>query len=172
MARTARGKTDLTWAREQVASARTADELRQAQASLLSLELGLSLEQTAMAIGRSVSLTYKLRNQCPQRSAGRAPLRKRKAELRNRAIISLEREARLLDEVLGNAACDGVIVISRVKATYEKALGRPIALSTFYRALARHGWRKLAPDPNHESSITTPQRDASKRSRKSFWQKR
>ncbi len=57
MARKAGGAKDLAWAREQVAEARSADELRHAQAILLPLELGLSLEQTAVAIGRSVSLT-------------------------------------------------------------------------------------------------------------------
>ena len=62
MARIAGGMGDLEWARSQEASARTAEDLRQAQAVLLPLELGLSLEQTASAIGRSVSMTCKLRN--------------------------------------------------------------------------------------------------------------
>ena len=57
MARTAGGGKELAWAREQVSKARSADDLRHAQAILLPLELGLSLEQTALAIGRSVSLT-------------------------------------------------------------------------------------------------------------------
>ena len=62
MARIAGGMGDLEWARSQVTSARTAEDLRQAQAVLLPLELGLSLGQTASAIGRSVSMTCKLRN--------------------------------------------------------------------------------------------------------------
>ena len=43
MARTAGGASELDWARDQVAKARSADELRQAQAILLPLELGLTL---------------------------------------------------------------------------------------------------------------------------------
>ena len=62
MVRTAGGASELDWARDQVAKARSADEPRQAQAILLPLELGLSLADTALAIGRSLSLTCKLRN--------------------------------------------------------------------------------------------------------------
>jgi hypothetical protein len=43
MARTAGGMDELAWAREQVAHARSTEDLRQAQAVLLPLELGLSL---------------------------------------------------------------------------------------------------------------------------------
>ena len=44
MARVAGCMGDLEWARAQVASARSAEDLRQAQAVLLPLELGLSLD--------------------------------------------------------------------------------------------------------------------------------
>jgi len=97
MARTAGGGKDLAWAREQVAKAHSADELRQAQAILLPLELGLSLEQTALAIGRSVSLTCKLRNRKRRERANEIPVRKSKRELRNRAAATLVQEAALLD---------------------------------------------------------------------------
>ncbi|WP_227487902.1 helix-turn-helix domain-containing protein [Acidithiobacillus sp. HP-11] len=48
-------------ARELLRSAKTAEELRRAQAVLLPLDLGLSLEQTAQAIGRSVNATCAIR---------------------------------------------------------------------------------------------------------------
>lgn len=149
MARKAGGTKDLAWAREQVAEARSADELRHAQAILLPLELGLSLEQTAVAIGRSVSLTCKLRNRKRRERAKEIPLRKKKRELRNRAATTLAREAALLDQVLTEAGSGGIVVIPNLKPAFEKALGREIALSTLYRVLARHGWRKLAPDTAH-----------------------
>ena len=61
MARKASGADQLASARELLRTAKTADELRTAQAVLLPLELGLSLEQTAKAIGRSVGVTCNLR---------------------------------------------------------------------------------------------------------------
>jgi hypothetical protein len=149
MARPAGGENELNWARALVAQARSADELRQAQAILLPLELGLSLEATARAIGRSVSLTCKLRNRRRRELAQEIPIRQPKSALRNRAISTLEREAAIIDEVLVKAAQGGVVVIPSLKPAFERALGREIALSTLYRMLARHGWRKLAPDTAH-----------------------
>ena len=61
MARKASGADQLASARELLRTAKTVDELRTAQAGLLALELGLALEQTAKAIGRSVGVTCNLR---------------------------------------------------------------------------------------------------------------
>ncbi|WP_090580947.1 hypothetical protein [Nitrosomonas sp. Nm58] len=61
-------------ARNAVWIAKTADELRSAQAlllPLLPLELGLSLEQTAIAIGRSKGNTCTLRTNYCKRATGR-----------------------------------------------------------------------------------------------------
>jgi hypothetical protein len=54
MARPASGKDQIEAARASLKNAKTADQLRAVQAVLLPLELGLSLAQTARAIGRSV----------------------------------------------------------------------------------------------------------------------
>jgi len=93
-------------------TAKTADELRTAQAVLLPLELGLSLAQTVAAISRSVG-------------------------------------AKILDEVLAGAIRGGVVVVPPLKEKIAEQLGKPVALSTIYRMLARNGWRKLAPDTAH-----------------------
>ena len=61
MARPAGGVEHVVAARELLRSAKTAEELRRAQAVLLPLDLGLSLEQTARAIGRSVNATCAIR---------------------------------------------------------------------------------------------------------------
>lgn len=171
MSRTAGGMQEIEWAREQVAKARSADELRQAQSLLLPLELGLSLEQTAVAIGRSVSMTCKLRNRRRREQAQEIPLKKRKRELRNRAVSTLEQESELLDQVLKHAASGGVVVIPSIKPAVEQALGRGIALSTLYRMLARHGWRKLAPDTAHPQGDTMA-REAFKKNSAAIWLKR
>lgn len=171
MARIAGGAEEVEWARERVAKARTADELRHAQSILLPLELGLSLEQTAKAIGRSVSLTCKLRNRKRREDAGEIKIKRKKAELRNRATLSLEKEAAILDKLLTGYEGGGIVTIPTLLPAFEKAIGKPVALSTLYRILARHGWRKLSPDTQH------PQGDPARREdwKKNFpsgWQKR
>lgn len=171
MARTASGTAELEWARELLTTAKTADELRHAQAIVLPLELGLSLEETARAIGRSISLTCKLRNRRRRERDHEIAPKRRKRELRNHAAASLEREAQLLDQVLVSAARGGVVVIPQLRPAYEKALGRSIALSTLYRILARHGWRKLAPDTAHPQGDAGRREDFKKNS-PALWQKR
>ena len=51
MARPATGREFVETAKARIASAKTVDALRAAQALLLPLEFGLSLEQTAVVIG-------------------------------------------------------------------------------------------------------------------------
>jgi len=149
MARTASGAEHLQAARELLHSARTAEQMRQAQAVLLPLELGLSLEQTATAIGRSVGATCNMRMRFMAVCEGRRGTPRSKHELRNRATATLEREAKILDEVLRGAADGAVLVVPQLKPQIEARLGKPLALSSVYRMLARHGWRKLAPDTRH-----------------------
>lgn len=156
MARKAGGADQLAAARGLLRTAKTADELRTAQAVVLPLELGLSLEQTATAIGRSVGATCALRTRyCKVARRERAAPRPKRA-LRNRAHATLEREAQIIDEVLAGMMRGGVVV-PPLKENVEERLGKPVALSTIYRMLARNGWRKLAPDTAH------PQGDASAR---------
>ena len=68
---------------------------------------------------------------------------------RRRENLSVEDEKRLLKNFIKKAKGGGVLVVTEVKAAYEKAVGRPVPKSTVYRMLARHGWRKIAPRPRH-----------------------
>lgn len=168
MARKASGADQLASARELLRTAKTADELRVAQAVLLPLELGLSLAQTATAIGRSVSATCKLRTRhCKVMRCEREAPRARRT-LRNRAHATLEREAQILDEVLAGAMRGGVIVVPPLKDRIAERLGRSVALSTIYRMLARNGWRKLAPDTEHPQGDAAAREDWKKNSRASW----
>ena len=170
MARKASGIDQLALARELLRTAKTADELRKAQAVLLPLELGLSLEETAKAIGRSVRSTCSMRTRYCRvaRCEEEAPRAKR--ALRNRAITTLEREAQILDQVLKEAAQGGVVIVPPLKGKIEERLGKQVALSTIYRMLARNGWRKLAPDTTHPQGDAV-MRDDWKKNLKNGWMK-
>lgn len=149
MARPASGTDQIEAARASLKSAKTAEQLRAAQSVLLPLELGLSLEQTAVAIGRSVGATCKMRTTFCAVAAGKQVAAKSKTTLRNRALATLEEEAAALDKVLHDAHLGGVVIIPRIKPLVEQALGKKMALSGLYRMLHRHDWRKLAPDTQH-----------------------
>jgi hypothetical protein len=93
-----------------------------------------------------------------------------KRELRNRANATLEREAQILDEVLEGAMRGGVVVVPPLKEKIGERLGKPVALSTIYRMLARNGWRKLAPDTAHPQGNPAAREDWKKNS-KGTWAK-
>lgn len=165
MARKASGVDQVAAARELLRTVKTAGELRTAQAVLLPLELGLSLEQTAQAIGRSVGATCNLRTRyCTVARHERAAPRP-KRELRNRATATLEREAQILDEVLDGAMRGGVVVVPPLRDKVAERLGKPVALSTIDRMLARNGWRQLAPDTAHPQGNPAAREDGKKNSR-------
>ena len=131
----------------------------------------MSLEQTATAIGRSRVTTSRMRTRyCAVASVQRPPARSKHA-LRNHAKATLAQEEKALDEVLRDAGEGGVLVIPRLKPMIESRLGKPLALSTVNRLLARHGWRKLAPNTQHPQGDSARREDWEKNS-PSRWQKR
>ena len=75
--------------------------------------------------------------------------KKHKRQLRNHAHASLDKEAAALDQVLIDASSGGIVIIPRLLPAFKAALGKKLSLSTLYRMLARHGWRKLTPDTVH-----------------------
>ena len=91
MARPATGRAFIQTAKERIASAKTVDALRAAQALLIPLEFGLSLEQTATIIGLSKSRTGKLRTRFKLIESGAVQIRTKK-ELRNHARMSLDED--------------------------------------------------------------------------------
>jgi transposase len=162
MARTAKSTDKLEWAHELLAQAHTVEQLRQVQALLLPLEFGLSLEQTARAIGRSVAWTSRLRNrllagemvgsdQHPSRGG------------RRRQNLSLDQERAALAPLMERARAGGILVVGQVKAELEAALGRPMALSSVYNLLHRHGWHKLTPDQRYPRTAPPTQQKWVKR---------
>ena len=164
MARPASGSEHIEAARKLLKTARTADELRLAQSVLLPLELGLSIEQTARAIGRSSGATCTMRTRFGKVAGGLMAAPRSKRQLRNRANADLQRERQILDEVLAHAANGGVVVIPRIKPAIEAKLGKTLALSSVYRMLARQGWRKLAPDTQHPQGDPQAREDWKKNS--------
>lgn len=146
MARKAGGKEQLEAAKVLLKKARTADELRAVQAFVLPLMLGWDLKQTAVVIGRSIGITSTMRTNFAKKLSGEKEVIRSKRELRNRANVSFDDEAQILKDVMKQAARDHVVVIPPLKQMVEARLGKPIALTTLYTMLARHGWKKVEPE--------------------------
>lgn len=131
--------------------AKTVDDLRCAQAVLLPGLLEATLEQTAvvLGIGRATVARYRtrLREQVTQPSPPQPQWGGRR-----RAAMTLEEERLFLAPWAKGSAEGGMPVITPLRDALARELGRPVAASMVYRLLARHGWRKRAPDPAHDAT--------------------
>ena len=155
MARTASGSEVLEQAQQALREAKTVEELRQAQAVVLPLLLGLSIEQTAAALGVSVGWACQLRRRFI--TAGHLVRRTRPAQ-GPRAYLSRAEEESLLEPFIERARQGQIVVAAEIRAALEQRLGKRTAPSTVYNLLRRHGWRKLAPDRVHPQGNPPAQR--------------
>ena len=154
-------------ARQVVRHTQDIRELRQALAVLLPTELNASLEQTARVLGVGRATVPRL--QCGFRQRGRSSDKSRQGwGGRRRALMSAEEERAFLRPWAKHAQAGGVLVLSPIRAALAQRLGRKVAASVVYRFLARHGWRKVAPDTRHPKSDPQVQADWKKNFRKTW----
>jgi hypothetical protein len=80
--------------------------------------------------------------------------------------MSIEEEREFLAQWIDKAIIGGVLTVPPIHAALVKRLGRDIPMSTTYRLLARHGWRKVQPDTKHPKSDPALQDEFKKNSPK------
>jgi transposase len=154
-------------AKARVMVAQTADvkELRAAQAILMPALADTTLEQTAALLGVGRASVPRLQQRF--REGLRLTPSSRRWGGRRRAIMTLEEEKAFLAPWAEQARGAGVLVVSPLRAALAEKLGRKkVAASVVYRLLARHGWRKVAPDTRHPKSDPLAQAEWKKNSRK------
>jgi len=165
MARTPRGREVLEKAKELLSKARTVEELRKAQAVVLPLEYGLSMERTGAITGVSKGWASHLRAEFI-RAKGAIDKEKLRGG-RRRENMSFEEEVAFLAPFFEKASMGGILVVSEIKEQLDKRLERRTALASTYNLLHRHGWRKLVPDKRHPKADVEGQEEWKKNSRRS-----
>jgi transposase len=155
-------------AQASLAQARDVNQLRAAQAILLPALAHTTLEQTAalLGVGRASvpRLQHRFRQGLEPTGSYRPPWGGRR-----RALMTVEEEKAFLAPWAEQARSAGVLVMSPLRAALAEKLGQRVAPSVVYRLLARHGWRKVAPDTRHPKSDPVVQAEWKKNSRKR-WQ--
>lgn len=131
--------------------AATLEELRCAQAVLLPAMFDATLEDTAAALGMGRATVVRLQTRLRRRLAKPTEAQPMWGG-RRRASMSFEEERNFLAPWAKQSEAGGVLVVSPLRAALAQELGRPVAASVVYRMLARHGWRKVAPDTRHPKS--------------------
>lgn len=139
-------------AQMRVAEAGDLSALRSAQAVLLPALLGATLEQTAMVLGVGRATVPRL--QARLRLSFVEPESDKRASWggRRNASLSVQEEMAFLAPWEEHSGAGGILVVSPIRAALAQKLGRKVAASVVYRMLARHGWRKVAPDTRHPKS--------------------
>ena len=150
------------------ATATSVESLRQCQAVLLPALFGATLEQTAAVLGVGRATVPRLQAAFRQhRSAGSTPARNWGG--RRKSLLTQQEEVAFLKPWLERAATGQVVVVSPLRDALAQRLGKPVKPSVVYRLLARHGWRKVAPDTRHPKSKPEVQEEWKKNSPK-CWQ--
>ena len=155
----------VTRARKAVGQATSVEELRAAQAVLLPAVMNTTQEETAALIGVGRATVARLQasfRQSGKRSAGGA--KSRNWGGRRNALMTVAQEAEFLAPWLEQAKGGGMLVVSPLRAALAEKLGKTVKASVVYRLLARHGWRKIAPDTRHPKSDPAAQAEWKKNS--------
>jgi transposase len=135
---------------------------------LLPALFGATLEQTATVLGVGRATVARLQTTFrKQKLAGPDPSRNWGG--RRQSLLTPEEEDAFLKPWLAKAAAGNLVVVSPIRAALAQRLDQPVKPSVVYRLLARHGWRKVAPDTRHPKSQPEVQEEWKKNSRK-CWQ--
>lgn len=156
-------------ARKIVQEAKTAREIRTGLSVLIPRVCNVTNKEAADVLGLGVATVVRMQNQIRNQVSGKLEDKGNWGGRRRETLSKVEEEA-FLATWTEKAATGGVLVVPPIHAALEERLGRPVARSTVYRILARHGWRKVEPDTGHPKRDEQAQEDFKKNSTKR-WQK-
>ncbi len=143
----------LRLAGEAAQKARTADDLRTAQAVLVPVLLKISDRITGQLIGRSRPTVARLRKKFSEVKSN-----DRNWGGRRHGYMNIEQEREFLSGFFDKDSHRGVLVVDEVKHAFEIRVGHKVAKSTIYRILNRHG-RKIASRHRHPKKDAEAQKD-------------
>ena len=140
----------LELAMEAAQQAKTADDLRMAQAVLIPGLLNVSDPITGQMLGRSRGTVVQLRKKFGTLEKPQA----RNWGGRRYGYLTIQQERDFLSQYVKQAAQGGIVVVSEIHQAFEALVGHKVAQSTIYRMLDRHNWRTIIPRPRHQESST------------------
>lgn len=130
-----------------VKATQSLDDFKSALAVLLPAKGGLTLEQTANLLGVGTASVNRMQIRL-DRSRTSASGRRNWGG-RRKSLLTPQEEIDFLKPWAEQARNAGLIVLSPIRVALAQRVGRPVKASVVWRLLARHGWRKVAPDTKH-----------------------
>jgi hypothetical protein len=123
-------------------------QYRKALSVILVADVGLDADRTADVLGISRRTVFRNRTyMCNQDDT-----KKSSWGGRRRSSMTVEEEREFLSQWEAKAKSGGVLSVPPIHAALVGRLGHDTPISTTYRLLARHGWRKVQPDTKHPKS--------------------
>jgi transposase len=139
-------------------------DFRRVQCLWLRARFGLSSSEVSEAVSWSSGAVRRI--QAAYFKGGESTLIRIGRGGRRNENLSVSEESEFLSGFLDKANAGHILVISEIKAAYEKRIGHKVPKSTIYRVLTRNGWRKIAPRPHHPKADAEKQEAFKKNSRK------
>ena len=155
---------DLQTAKQLRDQAATVSEYRKALSVILVAEYGLDVDRAADVLGTSRRTVFRYRSNIRNQD----DTSKKTWGGRRNSAMTIEEEREFLVQWQEQAMRGGVLTVPPIHAALVERLGHAIPLSTTYRLLARHGWRKVQPDTKHPKSDPEAQDEFKKKSRKQW----
>jgi hypothetical protein len=87
---------------------------------------------------------------------------------RRHCSMTVKEEKEFLNKWENIATDGGVLTVPPIHAALVERLGHDVPMSTTYRLLSRHGWRKIQPDTKHPKSDPALQDEFKKNSPKQW----
>ncbi|HPP99179.1 MAG TPA: winged helix-turn-helix domain-containing protein [Ottowia sp.] len=132
---------------ERLKRAQSHSEYQRIQCVLLRATLGSTAAQIAQVLGWATATVHVMHSRWAKEGDAIFDVRQRGG--RRRQHMTVEQESALLAPFVQQAAAGGMLSAAEVGRACEDCIGKPVAASTVYRLLARHGWRKVSPRPRH-----------------------
>ena len=114
---------------------------------LIRATLGSTAAEIAQLLGWSTATVHVIHSRWAKEGEALFDLRARGG--RRHQHLSAQEEDRLLAPFAAKAHAGGLLHVSEIRRALEQQVGSPVAASTVYRMLDRHGWRKVVPRPRH-----------------------
>lgn len=161
-------------AKRMVNEATDVREFKQGMSVVLSAELGLTNKEVAIALQSSPATVVRLHGRVRRCVDMSHPDVGEKAAWggRRHAYMTPDEESEFLRPWAEKAESGGVLVVPPIHKAFEDRIGRRVQPATIYRLLARHGWRKIAPDNIHPKGDREVQEAFKKGGSRWLWTKR
>jgi transposase len=158
------GKEEIERAKQMRDQSTSITQYRKALSVILMSQLGLTADLVSELLGVSRRTVFRSLGDIRSQDV----TDKKLWGGRRHCSMTVEEEREFLDPWENLATAGGILTVPPIHAALVERLGYAVPMSTTYRLLARHGWRKVQPDTKHPKSDPALQDEFKKNSPKKW----